>query len=54
MFTGIISHVGEIAAVREIPGGRELVVASALPLAAIDLGASVAHAGICLTVDPGL
>lgn len=50
MFTGIISHVGEIAAVREIPGGRELVVASALPLAAIDLGASVAHAGICLTV----
>jgi len=50
MFTGLISHVGEVADVREIAGGRELVIASALPLAEIDLGASVAHAGICLTL----
>ena len=50
MFTGIITHVGEVTAVREIAGGRELVVASALPLAEIALGASVAHGGICLTV----
>ena len=50
MFTGIITHIGEIAAVREIDGGRELDVASGLPLAEIPLGASVAHDGICLTV----
>jgi riboflavin synthase len=50
MFTGIVTHVGEVAAVREIAGGRELVVASGLPLAEIVLGASVAHSGICLTV----
>ena len=39
-----------VAAVREIAGGRELVVASELPLAEIALGASVAHSGVCLTV----
>jgi len=51
MFTGIVTHVGEIAAVRATPGGgRELLVRSALPLAEIPLGASVAHSGICLTV----
>jgi riboflavin synthase len=50
MFTGIVTHVGEVAAVRGIAGGRELVVASGLPLAEIALGASVAHSGTCLTV----
>lgn len=50
MFTGIVTHLGEIAAVRDIAGGRELVVASPLPLAEIALGASLAHDGICLTV----
>ncbi|MGD9509380.1 MAG: riboflavin synthase [Geminicoccaceae bacterium] len=50
MFTGIVTHLGEVAAVRDIDGGRELVMASALPLAEIALGASLAHDGICLTV----
>jgi riboflavin synthase len=50
MFTGIVSHLGEVAEVREMPGGRELVVASDLPQAEISLGASLAHDGICLTV----
>ena len=50
MFTGIVTHAGEIAAAREIAGGREFVVASDLPLAEIALGASVAHSGVCLTV----
>lgn len=50
MFTGIVSHVGTVAAAREIAGGRELVVASDLPLAEIALGASVSHSGVCLTV----
>ena len=38
MFTGIVTHLGEIAAVREMAGGRELVVASDLPLAELALG----------------
>ena len=50
MFTGIVTHLGEIEAVRETVGGRELVLASELPLAEIGLGASIAHDGICLTV----
>ena len=28
MFTGIVTHIGEVAEVREMDGGRELVVAS--------------------------
>ena len=50
MFTGIISHRGEITAVREHAGGRELEIRSSLPLAALEDGASVAHSGICLTL----
>lgn len=50
MFTGIITHRGEIAEIRAIPGGRELVVRSDLPLAEIPLGASIAHSGVCLTL----
>ncbi|MFO1074029.1 MAG: riboflavin synthase [Geminicoccaceae bacterium] len=50
MFTGIITHRGEITAVREHAGGRELELASGLPLAEIADGASVAHSGICLTL----
>ena len=50
MFTGIVTHQGVLATVREMAGGRELVVASDLPLAELALGASLAHDGICLTV----
>ena len=48
MITGIVTNVGEVAAVRELAGGRELVIASGLPLAELALGASVAHDGVCL------
>ena len=50
MFTGIVTAVGEIVAheMREV--GVKLRVASTYDPAAIDLGASIAHAGICLTV----
>ena len=50
MFTGIVTHQGKLATVSEMPGGRELVVTSDLPLAELALGASLAHDGICLTV----
>lgn len=50
MFTGIVTAVGEIVAheMREV--GVKLRVASTYDPATIDLGASIAHAGICLTV----
>lgn len=50
MFTGIVTHLGRLAAVRDSAGGRELVVESDLPLAELPPGASLAHSGICLTV----
>ncbi len=49
MFTGIITHQGRILSV-EGTDGRRLTVASDLGEAALALGASVAHDGICLTV----
>lgn len=49
MFTGIVSHIGRIAEIRD-GGTRDLTVASALPLDDLALGASVSHSGICLTV----
>lgn len=50
MFTGIITHVGRIAAVTERDDGRELTVEAGIDPATIPIGASVAHSGVCLTV----
>ncbi|MEO1092094.1 MAG: riboflavin synthase [Pseudomonadota bacterium] len=49
MFTGIITHRGRIVSV-EGTTSRRLVVESGLDHAALPLGASVAHSGVCLTV----
>ncbi len=50
MFTGIISDVGEI--IEMTPNGRRnrFAIASAYPATSIDVGASIANAGVCLTV----
>jgi riboflavin synthase len=50
MFTGIVTDVGEVIAVEPRQTGIRLRVASSYDPATIDLGASIAHAGICLTV----
>lgn len=50
MFTGLISDVGRIAAVRPVAGGVRLRIETAYDLGGIDIGASIAHAGVCLTV----
>lgn len=50
MFTGIVTDVGEVTAVTERQTGIRLRIASSYDPATIDLGASIAHAGICLTV----
>jgi len=50
MFTGIVTDVGRVRAVRETNRDRRFEIETAFDLATIDLGASVAHAGCCLTV----
>ncbi|MEM7291507.1 MAG: riboflavin synthase [Pseudomonadota bacterium] len=50
MFTGIITAIGEVRAVADLPQGKRLRVVSSYDPATIDIGASIAHAGVCLTV----
>src|ERR1043165_5616890 len=51
MFTGITTDVGEVIAVEpKAEGLRRLKIACAYPREGIAIGASVAHAGVCLTV----
>lgn len=50
MFTGIVTHVGRIRAFDRTPAGARLEVEADLDYATLDIGASVAHAGCCLTV----
>ncbi|NTU76571.1 MAG: riboflavin synthase [Alphaproteobacteria bacterium] len=49
MFTGIIQDIGSIAAL-EKRGDWVATIATGMPLASIEVGASVACSGICLTV----
>src|SRR5258707_14121704 len=51
MFTGLVTDMGEIVAVREVADGlRRLNIACGYPRASIGEGASIACAGVCLTV----
>ena len=50
MFTGIVTDVGRVRNVRETNRDRRFEIETAFDLATIDIGASVSHAGCCLTV----
>jgi riboflavin synthase len=51
MFTGIVTDIGEVVAVRERGTGlRRIEIACGYPRASIAQGASIACAGVCLTV----
>ncbi|BCJ90627.1 riboflavin synthase subunit alpha [Terrihabitans soli] len=50
MFTGIVSEIGEIVSTEPDGAVVRLVVASAYDPEGIDLGASIACSGVCLTV----
>jgi riboflavin synthase len=51
MFTGLVTDIGEVVAVRERAEGlRRLEIACSYPRASIVEGASIACAGVCLTV----
>lgn len=49
MFTGIITDIGTIASVEQ-RGDTRVVIRTAYDTVAIDLGASIACSGVCLTV----
>jgi riboflavin synthase len=49
MFTGIITDIGSIAAV-EARGDLRLKIACGYDMGGVDLGASIACSGVCLTV----
>jgi riboflavin synthase len=50
MFTGIVTDVGRVRAIRDTNRDRRFEIETAFDVASIDLGASINHAGCCLTV----
>ena len=50
MFTGIITDVGRVRDVRQTDRDRRFEIETSYALDGLDIGASVCHAGCCLTV----
>ena len=50
MFTGIVTDIGEVLDVKLLPQGKRFRMASSYDTSTLDIGASVSHAGVCLTV----
>jgi riboflavin synthase len=50
MFTGLVTDIGRVAKVEDVNGIRRLRVESAHPVGALQMGASVQHSGVCLTL----
>lgn len=50
MFTGIVTAMGSVEAVEAMGADKRFTVQSPYDAASIDLGASIAHDGCCLTV----
>lgn len=50
MFTGIVSALGEVRAAERRDGLLRLTIGAPYDAAGIDIGASIAHDGCCLTV----
>jgi riboflavin synthase len=50
MFTGLVSDVGKVTSVEDVNGLRRVRVEGVYPTSAIQMGASIQHSGVCLTV----
>lgn len=50
MFTGIVTDIGTIAAIEHLPEGKRYRIETAYDPDTIAIGASIACAGVCLTV----
>ena len=51
MFTGLVEDTGSIAGISPEGGGRRLRLRTAIPLADVAIGDSIACNGVCLTVE---
>ena len=50
MFTGIVTDIGRVRSVHETERDRRYEIETAWDASGIDLGASISHAGCCLTL----
>ncbi|WP_374274139.1 riboflavin synthase [Brevundimonas sp.] len=50
MFTGIVTDIGRVRSISQSGGDRRYEIETRWDTAGIDLGASISHAGACLTV----
>ena len=50
MFTGIVTDVGRVRAVQQTDRDVRFEIETGFDTASIDIGASISHAGVCLTV----
>jgi len=50
MFTGLVTDIGTIRKTDDLDGLRRFEIVSAYPVDKIEMGASILHAGVCLTV----
>jgi riboflavin synthase len=50
MFTGIVTDIGKVRRVQQTNRDRRYEIETAYDLAGVDIGASISHAGCCLTV----
>ncbi len=50
MFTGIVTDVGRVRSIRETNRDVRMEIETSFDVASIDMGASISHAGCCLTV----
>ncbi|HEX2559283.1 riboflavin synthase [Phenylobacterium sp.] len=50
MFTGIVTDVGRVRAIRETNRDVRMEIETNFDVSSIEMGASIAHAGCCLTV----
>lgn len=50
MFTGIVTDVGRVRAVRDTDRDRRFEIATNFDMSTVEIGASICHAGCCLTV----
>ena len=50
MFTGLVTDVGRVRSVEDSNGLRRITLDSSYPASALQMGASVQHSGVCLTV----
>lgn len=50
MFTGIVTDIGTVDGITPLPEGRRFRIATSYDPSGIEIGASIACAGVCLTV----